>query len=234
MQKDKKTARIYVAQSIFDRPLKREYRLSDDEAIIQVGAALTDKRICEDVITDCEGDNISDWNQQFCELTGLYWIWKHGREDYVGLVHYRRHFVLPEDWLQRMEDNNLDVILAVPLYVAPSLAGNYKSRHIASDWEFLMEYFRMHLPEEYESAKAFFDGNLYSPCNMIIARREVLDRLCTWLFPILDAVARHGDIKDDQYMNRYPGFISERLITYFFEGRGSGYKVVYANKNFLE
>lgn len=234
MHKDQKTARIYVANSIFDKPLKKEYCLTDDELILQVGAALTDRRIYEGVITDCKGDNISDRNRQFCELTGLYWIWKHAREDYVGLVHYRRHFILPEDWVRRMEDNDLDVILPVPLYVAPSLAENYKSRHIASDWDFLMEYFKIYLPEEYEFARVFFDGNLYSPCNMLIARREVLGRLCAWLFPILDAVVENGGKKADSYMNRYPGFISERLITYFFEGREGGYKVVYANKNFLE
>lgn len=234
MQKDKKTAGIYVVNSIYDKPLNKEYSLTEDEVILQVGAALTDRRIYEGVITDCEGDNISDRNQQFCELTGLYWIWKHASEDYVGLAHYRRHFILPKDWVKRMVDNQLDVILPVPLYVSPSLAENYKSRHIASDWEYLMEYFEVYLPEEFEAAKAFFEGNLYSPCNMLIARREILDRLCSWLFPILDAVVEHGGVKEDRYMNRYPGFISERLITYFFEGRKEEYRVVYANKNFLE
>lgn len=234
MDGDKKKARIFVANSIYDKPLKSEYHLRSDEVILQVGAALTDRRLCEGVLTDCAGDNISNRNQQFCELTGLYWIWKHAVEDYIGLVHYRRHFILPQDWAQRMEDNEVDVILPVPLYVSPSLAENYKSRHIASDWNFLMEYFKTYLPKEYEPARDFFDGNLYSPCNMLIARREVMDQLCTWLFPILDAVVENGGTKEDSYMNRYPGFISERLITYFFEGRKSGYRVVYANKNFLD
>lgn len=233
MKTEKKAGRIYVANSIYDKPLQSEYCLTADEVILQVGAALTDRRLFEGVITDCQGDNISNKNRQFCELTGLYWIWKHAREDYIGLVHYRRHFILPHDWIQRMEDNELDVILPVPLYVAPSIAENYKSRHIASDWDFLMEYFKIFLLEEYESAKDFFDGNLYSPCNMLIARRDVLDKLCTWLFPILDAVVKNGGIKEDDYMNRYPGFIAERLITYFFEGRKVGYRVAYANKNFL-
>lgn len=234
MDESRKTARIYVANSIHDKPLKGKYNFADEEVILQVGAALTDRRLYEGVLTDCEGENISYRNQQFCELTGLYWIWKHAKEDYIGLVHYRRHFILPKDWVQRLEDNDLDVVLPVPLYVAPSIAENYKSRHITEDWDFLMEYFRIYLPEEYEPAKKCFDGNLYSPCNMLIARREVLDKLCTWLFPILYAVAEHGGTKENKYMNRYPGFISERLITYFFEGRKGGYRVVNANKNFLE
>ena len=96
-----------------------------------------------------------------------------------------------------------------------------------------MEYFKEKLPEEYEIAKSFFAGNLYSPCNMLIAKKNVLDRLCEWLFPILEAVVEHGGEKEDPYMNRYPGFISERLITYFFEKNRDEYSIVYANKNFL-
>ena len=44
---------------------------------------------------DNTGDNISDKNKQFCELTGLYWAWKNlGEADYIGLAHYRRHFTV--------------------------------------------------------------------------------------------------------------------------------------------
>ncbi len=228
-----KTAGIYVASSIYDKPLQDSYTFIKEEIVLQVGAALTAKRISPKAVTDCEGENISNRNKQFCELTGLYWVWKNAREDYVGLVHYRRHFLLPDNWTERMEANRVDVILPVPLYVAPSIAGNYMERHIASDWKYLMEYFSTNLPKEYDAAERIFSGNLYSPCNMIIASKEVLGQLCEWMFPILFAVAEHGGEKEDPYLNRYPGFISERLITYFFESRREKYRVVYANKNFL-
>ena len=87
---------------------------------------------------------------------------------------------------------------------------------------------------DYEPAQRFFKGNLYCPCNMLIAKKEVLNDLCEWLFPILFAVAEHGGEKEDSYLNRYPRFISERLISYFFEKNREKYKVVFADKGFVQ
>ena len=39
------------------------------------------------MIGDDTGDNISDKNREYCELTGIYWIWKNydklGNPDYI-------------------------------------------------------------------------------------------------------------------------------------------------------
>lgn len=232
-RKKKLTGHIYVAKSIYDNELQFSYMLAPYEVPIQVGAALTTKRLKDTVLTDCKGNNISEKNRQYCELTALYWIWKHAEEDIVGLAHYRRHFLLPSDWLERMESNHIDVILPIPLYVAPSLSENFRERHEASAWDYLMRYLRENSAGEFAEAEKFFQGNLYSPCNMFIARREVLDQLCTWLFPILHEVVIHCGLREDYYQNRYPGFISERLISFFFEKYQKEYNIVYANKNFL-
>ncbi|ELY4112529.1 DUF4422 domain-containing protein [Cronobacter turicensis] len=43
---------------------------------------------------DNTGDNISDKNDTFNELTLIYWVWKNTRnQDYVGFCHYRRYFI---------------------------------------------------------------------------------------------------------------------------------------------
>lgn len=227
---------VYVVKSPFDRPLQQKYSLASYEKEIYAGAVFAENSVNllpENALKDDIGDNISAKNKQFCELTALYWLWKYAREDIIGLAHYRRHFLFPIDWKKRMLDNHVDVILPVPLYVAPSIEENFKSRHDPSDWEFMMQYLKDNFPGDYRAACAFFKGNLYSPCNMFVMKREVLDILCTWLFPVLFKVAEHGGMKDNSYLNRYPGFISERLISLFFEMNHEKFKVVYADKNFL-
>lgn len=44
---------------------------------------------------DC-GENISDRNFTFCEMSGQYWAWKNLEADYVGQCHYRRFFNFDE------------------------------------------------------------------------------------------------------------------------------------------
>lgn len=39
-----------------------------------------------------EGDNIDFLNLWYCELTGLYYLLKHTKDDIIGLEHYRRYF----------------------------------------------------------------------------------------------------------------------------------------------
>ncbi|WP_036608835.1 DUF4422 domain-containing protein [Oribacterium sp. P6A1] len=225
---------IYVVKSVYDKQTTESYDEKKWERYIQVGCTLTDERLAECTEYDNIGDNISNLNRQFCELTGLYWIWKNSKEDIVGLEHYRRHFTLEDDWFDKMLERNIDVILPVLLYVHPSIAENYRGRHEKKVWDAMMSVLRRQ-PEVYDSAMDFFENTgCYSPCNMIIARRDVLNDLCEWLFPIVFEVAgRIGQI-DNIYQNRYPGFLSERLITFFFYHNANKYKVVYADKNFSQ
>lgn len=68
---------------------------------IQVGTVFS-KRELERMLHDNIGENISEKNKTYCELTAQYWAWKNADADYYGFFHYRRYFNfsysnLPED-----------------------------------------------------------------------------------------------------------------------------------------
>ncbi|WP_028264005.1 DUF4422 domain-containing protein [Atopobium fossor] len=49
-----------------------------------------------DAFHDDEGENISERNPLYCEMTVQYWAWKNAMADYMGFCHYRRYFNFSE------------------------------------------------------------------------------------------------------------------------------------------
>ena len=62
---------------------------------IQVGCF--GKKHLPGFLHDDEGDNISEKNPSYCELTAQYWAWKNIDADYYGFMHYRRYFSFEPD-----------------------------------------------------------------------------------------------------------------------------------------
>lgn len=223
---------IYVASSAYDAVIEKKHTYLPFEKVIQVGCELTDKRIDASAF-DNDNENISGKNTQFCELTALYWIWRNAKESIVGLEHYRRFFVIPDNLETVMEQNKIDVILPVPLYVAPNLQENYLSRHTNKPWNDMLKVLSSLYSDDTLSSQEYFRQGLYSPCNMIIARKDIFDKFCNWLFPILFEIVELNGSLEDRYQNRYPGFLSERLMSYYFDKHKNEYNIVYADKTFL-
>lgn len=226
---------IFEVRSAYDNALTKDtYVREYYEKSIQVGAALTNVILSDCEYRDNEGDNISATNRQFCEVTALYWMWKHSDYDIVGLVHYRRHFLMPNDWLKRMIGNEVDIILPIPLYIEPSVEENYRFRHISSDWDYMLEFMSENHKDQMGDVRKCFNDTYYYPCNMFVMKREIFEEYCTWLFPILFYVMEKVGSRDDVYQNRYPAFMAERLLTLFCYIHRDRYKVVSVDKNFLE
>ena len=71
----------------------KEYRMPKDPMYLPIQVGAEGKRSFG-YQRDDTGENISSANPRMCELTAIYWAWKNLDADYVGLVHYRRHFTV--------------------------------------------------------------------------------------------------------------------------------------------
>ncbi|SEW09247.1 DUF4422 domain-containing protein [[Clostridium] fimetarium] len=223
---------IYTAKCHVDKKIQEDTSRFNWEIPIQVGTELTKERICK--ICDNEGDNISIKNSGYCELTALYWIWKNDSSKYKGLGHYRRHFELDEPMLSKLSCSNIDVILTIPIFNFPSVGDVYKQDHNFSDWNVMMEALEKNAPEYCDTAKRLQNGIYYYGYNMFVAKREIFDDYCKWLFPILTYCEEHCGKKEDRYQNRYIGFLAERLLSIYFRHHEDRYKIVHAKKHFIE
>lgn len=226
------TVHVYTAKCHVDRSLNEDLSRYHWEIPIQVGTALTKERICEQC--DNQGENISHKNGQYCELTALYWIWKQESSSYVGLCHYRRHFELDEELLKRLAYSDIDVVLTIPILNFPNVKAVYKHDHVEADWKVMMEGIHTLQPDYSETAEKLQNGNFYYGYNMLIARKEIFDDYCAWLFPILEYCEEQCGEKESTYQKRYIGFLAERLMGIYFLRHEKEYKIVHARKHFVE
>ena len=187
-------------------------------------------------IPDNTGDNISDRNPNYCELTGLYWAWKNLKADYLGLAHYRRHFTIFKGTNDRRDILNLDQarqMLANYDVLLPEkrnylIETNYQQYIHAHHAEDLDETRRI-IEEKYPDYTAVFDKVMKKTdghrFNMFIMKKELADAYCTWLFDILFELEKRLDISDYSTNDkRVFGFVSERLLDVWIEKNGVKYK----------
>ena len=174
---------------------------------------------------DDEGDNISQLNSCFCELTGLYWGWKNLSADYMGLAHYRRHFANsrraknPWEKILRYEDIKND-IGKVQVFV-PSKRRYYietlYSHYSHTFFEDHLLAVREIVERQYPDYISVFDktcqqrwGYMF---NMMIMRYDLLDSYCDWLFSILFQLQEViGEEGMSSFHARYCGRVSEILF----------------------
>lgn len=175
---------------------------------------------------DNTGDHISEKNPHFCELTGLYWIWKNTQDEYKGLVHYRRYFMYhrhlptPQDIRELLQD--CDILLPRQEYLRESAAQEFAlhSGH-AEDIALLRQAVETVDASVLPAYDRVMAGNRLHLCNMMIASREVFDEYCQWLFAVLFELEKHVDMTGyTSYEQRLYGFLSERLLNVWVAHRG--------------
>ncbi|HOZ54440.1 MAG TPA: DUF4422 domain-containing protein [Clostridia bacterium] len=186
---------------------------------------------------DDTGNNISQKNSFFCELTGIYWAWKNLNNQYIGLVHYRRHFCFRKklkdkfkNVLKRAEANMLleknDVILTKKRnYYIETVYDHYKHTLYVEPLDetrnIIQEKFPSYI-KEFDLLKKRRSAHMF---NMFIMKKEIFDSYCEWMFDILFELENRVDtIKYDQFHSRFYGRISELLLDVYINTNNISYK----------
>lgn len=219
---------IYV---ITHKAFHDDFIPSNGYRILHVG---TNQNTKSNYFRDDTENNISSKNPYYCELTGLYWIWKNGKEnpdEIVGLVHYRRFFTTKKSDLKyayfgtipeplNMEQIN-SIITDSGTVILPekskgiySLETAYAFNHNIEDLRILRKVIEEYSPEYLKNFDHVFREKDFFGYNMIICKKRVLDQYCEWLFPLMEIVETkiNTDKKMDAYQRRVFGFLSERLL----------------------
>lgn len=179
-------------------------------------------------VKDNTGDNISNLNSSFCELTGLYWAWKNLDVDYIGLAHYRRHFSIKNrkgfEYVLNYEDltpylGKIKVFTPNKRrYYIESLYSHYAHTHYAKH----LDVTRTIITEKYPSYLNSYDkvikrtyGYMF---NMMIMEKDLLNEYCSWLFDILFELQNRINMPElDMFQGRFYGRISEIIFNVWLE-----------------
>lgn len=217
-----------------------DYKLINNYIPIQVGKRFTKKDL--PYISDDTGDNISEKNQNYCELTAIYWLWKnYNLPDYVGISHYRRYFVTGLRSKIIREDHVLnvlkdyDVILPFEYNTKSNVGAHFANSKSGrkKDLDNLRMVISRKRKEYLNDYDYIMNSKSTSYCNMAILSKENFLKYCEWLFPILLEVEKLTDFTGyTMEEKRLYGYLSEFLLNVWI--RHNNLKIKYCNVLFTE
>lgn len=229
MGKERENIKIMVA-------MHKSYRKPQGEMYlpVQVGKFLSKQDL--QIQGDDDGENISEKNRNYCELTALYWAWKNLDADYIGLVHYRRYFSLhrkKDKWESVLNEKDVTQILKdVPVilprkrnYIIETNESQYLHAHHREGWEAMYRTIAADYPKYLPSLNRMRKSRSGHRFNMFIMRRDCFMAYCEWLFDILFQVEQEIDISGySESEARVFGYLSERMLDVWIETNGISYK----------
>lgn len=184
---------------------------------IQVGKALSDLDL--GFQGDDTGDNISEKNSMFCELTAHYWAWKNLKDvDYIGLCHYRRYFdlkVTEENIKDLMSD--CDLIIPTAIHHSATLYNAKLKTMSGEDVAIFFKVMKEKFPKYYCTAVNYImNNNKDYAYNMLICSRGCYEDLMNFVFSFLFECEKYVMLSPYTNSKRIFGFFSEYLIPIYF------------------
>lgn len=175
---------------------------------------------------DNTGDNISDRNPSYNELSVLYWGWKNCKSEIKGLVHYRRFFasqkcakdysdILSGDEIDRLlrdydvivtEKRKFHFMSTYNHYVFSQAEMKKVHKH---DLDTLKDVISRLYPQYLPALKTVYRNKSAHMLNMFIMKDKLFNEYCEWLFNIL------GEMENSINRFRVLGAMGEFLLDVF-------------------
>ena len=189
------------------------------------------RELSEDLgyLGDNTGDNVSYLNPYINEITALYWMWKNATPSIIGLSHYRRFFTEFEDLNFSHEkiitqEQISNILKTYDIVVVPCLNYIIEYENMARACgkklvEMGLTVIKKYLNPNYiEALDKVMYSRIFYKCNMFIARKNVFDAYCSWLFSFfIDATQEILQVTPLQQMSNPPkrlmGYFAERLLS---------------------
>ena len=175
---------------------------------------------------DVEGENINHLNAFYSEISTIYWVWKNNvRSEKVGFCHYRLKF-------NHILDVEPGACQVLSFHKNFNVFHHYKSSHNYQDYYDAVDIIKEQYGEDSSYIHYMLEGRTFIPYCCFIMHWEDFDRLCKFLFPILETFDRKNglnmnpecymakamrDFRYDNvmYQRRAISFLAERLISCF-------------------
>lgn len=213
---------------------------------IQCGTALNAE--ISGICHDRDGENISEKNREYCELTAHYYAWKNVAADYYGFCHYRRFFstensrrpyivrgtLSESDKTRLLKDERFwrdiiqrhDIIAPKSEDMGLTVREHYcgSAHHFAEDLELFMQILSKQAPQLLPAAEKYLSQRKQYFCNMFVMKRELFSEYCGLLFGILEEFDKcktlHGDFQSDR-TDGYLGELFTGMFINFCSERGA-------------
>ncbi len=210
--------KVYMAFSQWDNGERKSDKYPPWIIPIQAGSALSE--VCTDNMRDDIGDNISSMNRGLAELTVAYWIWKNEQDaKYKGICHYRRFFLLNEKEISNFILNDVDVVLTTPRYVPGGIRKMFIAETPVNELVFenlLLSVKNIH-ENEYKEFGIYINNSFYVPNNMVIAKNDIYNAYCEWLFPVIFEMIKNDEKAEYGHkFDRHVAYAAEILTSFYF------------------
>lgn len=219
----------------------KKFKLPTEDSIyipMMVGDKISE--LPKGFISDSTGVNISYKNLLYNELTGLYWIWKNSNADIVGICHYRRYFTTLQGKMQNLITKNIpqlidetyiykalecnDLIIhnktfflkgnKEQLCINPKVSdeGN-KNKLDNTILKLAEDVFTRVYPEDICIYQKIMKKHSAHLLNVVIGRKETIDKYCEWLFIVLNEIEKEIDRSyPNEILPRVIGLLAERML----------------------